>query len=365
VRDGDHVKAGDVVVLLDDTTTRANLAIVTKELDELAARQARLEAERDDDDAVDFPDALLARRRDRDVFHIIAGEQSLFELRRKARLGQKAQLTEKIAQLQDEIVGLAGQADAKKREIALIDQELQGVRELWAKKLIPISRLTALEREGARLDGERQQLISSVAQSKGKTAEVKLQIIQIDQDLRSEVAKELREIQGKSAELVERKVTAEDQLKRVDIRAPQDGIVHQLAVHTVGGVVTASEPLMLIVPEADELTVEAKLPPQSIDQLSVGQRAGLRFSAFDQRTTPEIDGVVATISADVAQDQKTGSSYYVVRIRMSADEVARLNGLKLVAGMPVEAFIQTQNRTVLSYLVKPLEDQVVKAFRER
>ncbi|MFL4985523.1 MAG: HlyD family type I secretion periplasmic adaptor subunit [Xanthobacteraceae bacterium] len=365
VRNGDRVKAGDVVIRLDDTTTRANLAIVIKGLDELAARQARLEAERDDDENIDFAVELLARKSNPDVARILGSEQILFDLRRKARLGQKAQLREKVAQVQDEILGLSGQADAKKREIELIQRELEGVRDLWSKKLVPISRLTALEREATRLDGERQQYISAVAQAKGKISETKLQIIQIDQDLRSEVAKELREIQAKSAELVERKVAAQDQLMRVDVRAPQDGIVHQLAVHTIGGVVTASEPLMLIVPQADELTVEVKLPPQNIDQLSGGQRAILRFSAFNQRTTPEINGVVTTISADITQDQKTSASYYLVRISMSANEIARLNDLKLVAGMPVETFIQTGDRTVMSYLVKPLHDQIVKAFRER
>ncbi|MFL6803989.1 MAG: HlyD family type I secretion periplasmic adaptor subunit [Xanthobacteraceae bacterium] len=365
VRNGDRVKAGDVVIRLDDTTTRANLAIVIKGLDELAARQARLEAERDDDENIDFAVELLARKSNPDVARILGSEQILFDLRRKARLGQKAQLREKVAQVQDEILGLSGQADAKKREIELIQRELEGVRDLWSKKLVPISRLTALEREATRLDGERQQYISAVAQAKGKISETKLQIIQIDQDLRSEVAKELREIQAKSAELVERKVAAQDQLMRVDVRAPQDGIVHQLAVHTIGGVVTASEPLMLIVPQADELTVEVKLPPQNIDQLSGGQRAILRFSAFNQRTTPEINGVVTTISADITQDQKTSASYYLVRISMSAAEIARLNDLKLVAGMPVETFIQTGDRTVMSYLVKPLHDQIVKAFRER
>jgi HlyD family secretion protein len=365
VRDGSRVKGGDVVVRLDDTTTRANLSIVVKSLDELGARQARLEAERDDDEKIDFPAELLARKRDPDVGRILGSEQILFELRHKARLGQKSQLRERIAQLQDEIVGLTGQAEAKKTEIDMIHQELKGVRELWDKRLVSIQRWMALEREAARITGERGQIISSIAQAKGKTAEIKLQILQVDQDLRSEVAKELREIQAKSAELVERKVAAQDQLMRVDIRAPQDGIVHQLAVHTVGGVVTASEPLMLVVPEADQLTVEAKLPPQNVDQVSIGQRATLRFAAFNQRTTPEINGVVTVISADIAQDQKTGATYYVVRISMPPEELARLHGLKLQAGMPVEAFIQTGDRTVMSYLVKPLQDQIMKAFRER
>ena len=364
-RDGDRVEAGAVVVRLDATVTRANLAIVVKGLDELAARQARLEAERDDADALEFPESLASRSTDPDVARVMAGEQSLFALRHTARHGQKAQLNERVAQLEEEIVGVTGQAAAKAREVELIHRELEGVRQLWEKNLVQIQRLMQLEREAVRITGERGQLIASIAQSKGKIAEIKLQTIQIDQDLRSEVAKELREIQGKSAELVERRVAAEDQLMRIDIRAPQRGIIHQSNIHTVGGVVQAGEPLMLVVPEKDELTVEVKLPPQNIDQLSRGQPATLRFSAFNQRTTPEINGTVTTISADVTLDQRTGMSYYVVRIGLTADEIARLNGLKLVAGMPVEAYIQTGDRSVISYLVKPLHDQVMKAFRER
>jgi HlyD family secretion protein len=365
VRDGKRVIAGDIVVRLDDTVTRANLAIVVKGLDELAARQARLEAERDDLEQMEFPSELLARADNPDVARVIAGERKLFELRKVARLGQKAQLKERIAQLQEEIQGLTGQATAKKQEIGFIFEELKGVRELWAKQLIPISRVMALEREAVRIDGELNRLIASAAQTKGKTTETELQIIQIDQDLRSEVAKELREIQGKTAELVERKVAAEDQLKRIDIRAPQDGIVHQLAVHTVGGVVNAGEPLMFIVPERDELTVEVKIPPQEIDQLRIGQPAVMRFSAFNQRTTPEINGILTRISADIIQDQRTGAMYYLARVSMPAEEVARLRGLRLVPGMPVEAFVQTDLRTVISYLVKPMSDQIAKAFREK
>jgi HlyD family secretion protein len=365
VRDGDRVKAGDVVIRLDETVTRANLAIVVKSLDELGARQTRLEAERDSDETLAFPALLTSRMADPDVARIVASEERLFELRKEARRGQKAQLRERIGQLKEEIQGLTGQATAKANEIVLIGRELEGVRYLWKKNLVPITRLTALEREAVRIEGERGHLIASVAQAKGKMTETELQIIQIDQELRSEVAKELREIQARTAELVERKVAAEDQLMRVELRAPQAGIVHQLAVHTVGGVITASEPLMLIVPESDELTDEVRLPPQNIDQVTIGRPATMRFSAFNQATTPEINGYVTRISADVVQDQKNNTAYYVVRIGISSGEIARLNGLKLIPGMPVEAFIQTGDRTVMSYLVKPLHDQIHKAFRER
>src|SRR3954464_6034953 len=315
VRNGDAVRAGDILVRLDETVTRANLAVITKSMDELTARQARLKAEQDGREQVSFPPDLIARRAEPEIVRLLGEEGRLFELRRAARQGQKAQLKERIAQLHEQIQGLNDQIVAKRREIELIGQELKGVRELWQKNLVPITRVTALERDAARLEGERGSLVSSIAQSKGKMTETELQILQIDQDLRTEVGKDLAEIRGKLAESVEKKVAAEDQLKRVDIRAPQDGIVHQMAVHTVGGVVTSNgEPLMLIVPNADALTVEARIQPQDIDQLHPGQSAVLRFSAFNQRTTPELNGEVSRISADVSQDSKTGTSFYTIRI---------------------------------------------------
>ena len=365
VRDGDRVHAGDVVVRLDETVTRANLAIVTKGLGEMMARKARLESERDGLDTITFPAQLLAEADDPDRAAAMDSERKLFNLRKTARSGQKAQLRERVAQLGEEITGLAAQQNSKAKEIALIERELAGVRELWKQNLVQLTRLTALEREAARLDGERGQLVAASAQAKGKIAETALQILQIDQDIASDVAKELREVDGKIGELVERKVAAEDQLKRIDIRAPQDGTVFQLAVHTVGGVITAGDPIMLIVPEADNLSVEVKVNPQDIDQLQLNQKAILRFSAFNIRTTPEIEGVVTRISADTSTDQRTGQSYYTVRIAMPADQIERLGEVKLLPGMPVEAFMQTRDRTMLSYLIKPLHDQFLRAFREK
>jgi HlyD family secretion protein len=366
VQDGDRVKADQVLVELDDTVTRANLAVVTKGLDELSARKARLEAERDAAKTISFPPDLLARKSDPTVANAIANETKLFELRRSARLGQKAQLQQRISQLNDEITGLKAQLDAKAHEIALIAKELESVRELWRKNLVPISRVTALERDSARLDGERGQLLASVAQARGKVTETQLQIIQIDQDLSSEVAKDLREVDSKYGELIERKVTAEDQLKRIFIRAPQNGIVLQSNVHTIGGVITPGEAIMLIVPETDKLMVEAKVNPRDIDQVQVGQATMLRFPEFNTRTTPEIKGTVLQVSADTTADQRTGQSYYTVRIGMPAEEIKELGkDVKLIPGMPVEAFVQTGERTVISYLTKPLVDQFMRAFREK
>jgi HlyD family secretion protein len=365
VRDGDIVKEGEIVIKLDDTQTRANLQIVTKGLDELAARKAREEAEIDGMETVTFPSELMARQGDPDIDRILVGETRLFEIRRKTRDGLKGQLNERIAQSQEEITGLVAQVDSKDKQIEWIKKELEGVRELWNKQLVQFTRVTALEREQARLEGERGQLVASIAQSKGKISETKIQILQIDQDMRTEDGKDLAEIRGKNAELVEKKVAAEDQLKRIDIRAPQDGMVHQLDVHTVGGVVTQGQPIMLIVPAADKLIVEAKVQPQDIDQLHIGQSAVLRFTSFNMRTTPEVNGSVQVVSADVTQDQRTGASYYTVRIAVSPQEIARLGEVKLVPGMPVEVFIQTNVRTVVSYFMRPFHDQIAKVFREK
>jgi HlyD family secretion protein len=364
VREGQRVTIGDVVMRLDATQTRANLAIVTKRLDEFAVRRARLEAERDEAEAISFPADLTGRMNDPDIAQLITGERKLFGLRREARLGKKAQLHERVVQYEKEVRGLVAQEEAKVRGIALIERELKGVRELWEKGLVSIQRMMALEREGANLDGERGRLVEAQAQSGGKIAETQLQIIQVDQDLRSEVAGNLRDIEGQTAEHIERRVSAEDQLKRIDLVAPQSGLVHELVVHTVGGVISPADAIMLIVPDRDRLALEVQITPQDIDQIRMGQRAVLRMSAFNQRTTPELTGEVSRIAADLTQDQKTGLSYYVVRITVPPQELARLGKLTLVSGMPAEAFIQTGERTVISYLVKPLRDQINRAFRE-
>lgn len=365
VKEGAYVRAGDVVLRLDDTVTKANLAIVVKGLDEMRARKSRLEAERDGATALEFPSSLMERSGEPDVAAAIDSERRLFKLRYDARAGQRAQLRQRIAQLAEEVKGQESLQGTKSEEIRLIQKELEGVRDLWSKTLVSLSRLTMLEREATRLMGERAQTYAATAQTRGRMAEIELQILQIDQDLSSEVAKELREVDGRIGEFIERKIAAEDQLRRIDIKAPQTGYVHQLGVHTVGGVVPPGDPLMMIVPEAEPLSIEAKLQPQDIDQIHAGQPAGMRFSAFNQRTTPEITGFVHRISADVMSDQRSGASYYVVRIGVSPAELGRLGDVRLVPGMPVEVFMKTYDRTVASYFLKPLHDQVSRAFRER
>ncbi len=363
VREGDAVKAGDVVLRLEETVTRANLAIVEKGLDEIGVQITRLEAERDGKLEVDFASQFLLQDGS-DGEKLISGERSLFELRKQARLGQKAQLKERIAQLGQQVSGLTEQRNAKWDEIDLIDKQLDSVRSLWQQKLVSIDRMTALEREAVRLKGEHGQLSASIAQAKGQVAEIELQIIQVDQNMRSEVAGDLRDAQSRRAELVERKVAAEDALKHIDLRSPQDGVVHQLAVHTVGGVIAAGEPVMLIVPIADRLLAEARIAPKDIDQIVLGQSAKLHLTAFNRQTTPVLDGTVTNIAADLTMDQQTGAGFYNVRVEIPSDQAAKLQKLTLAPGMPVEIFFATGERTFISYLVKPLTDQVERAFRE-
>lgn len=363
VKDGDRVEAGDLLLKLDETITRANLQVIIKQLDELAMRRARLTAERDEAQEIELPARLRDRLGEPTVAQVVAGERSLFASRRFARGGQKNQLLERIAQLREEVNGLEAQLKSKARQVELVNTELGSVKTLWSRNLVSLQRYMQMEREAVRLEGEHAQLISSIAQTKGRIAEIRLQIIQVDQDLRSEVIRDMREMEAKEGELVERQVAAEDNLKRVDIRAPISGLVHAMAVHTVGGVVTASEPIMLIVPDNEERVLEAKIAPQDINNVRPGQVTVVRFTSFNSRTTPELNGEVARISADLLREQATGQSYYTARIAITKAEIARLGDV-LIPGMPAEVHIRTGDRTPLSYIVRPLTDQFHRAFRE-
>ena len=364
VREGDHVQVGQLLIRLDETQARATFDMMAKQLDNLAAQQTRLEAEQADADTLSFPLSLTSRESDPDVAHAIAAEQRLFELRRAARAGLKAQLTDRVGQLNKEIEGLEAQTASNEHQSGLITEELSGVRSLWEKHLVDLTRLKALEREASRLSGEHGQLIASTAQAKGKIAETELQIIQVDQDVRSEVGKDLSDVRAKLSEFTERKVAAEDQLKHVDIVSPQSGKVAKLSVHVAGEIVTPREPIMLIVPDDDDLVVESKIQPQDRDRLYQGQKARLKFTSVNQRSTPEIDGKITLISADLIQDERTGASYYKVQVRPDRTQFTRLGGVEVVPGMPVETFIQTGERTAPSYLMKPLNDRVSHAFKE-
>ena len=369
VKEGSVVKHGQLVVRLDDTVPRANLGILRSQLDEFGARQARLIAEREGADAIVFPEELTQRGGETQVALATSGEQKLFESRRRARTGQRAQLRERISQINEEIVGLSAQRKAKEQEIDLIGQELKGVTELYAKNLVSIVRFMALQRDQARIKGEHGQLGADMARARGRMSEIELQIIQIEQDFTTEVLKELREIEGKTAELKERMVAAADQLKRIDILAPQDGIVHQLSVHTVGGVIGNGETIMLIVPRQDQLIVEARVSPADIDQVVLGGQAQVRIMAGNQRTTPAVSGTVIHISADLTREAASGlqpgQSYFIAHVSLTKETLVQLGDLQLVPGMPAETMIETGMRTPLEFLLKPLQEQISRTFRER
>lgn len=364
VEEGDWVKAGQVLMRLDPTQTKANLGIVTKRLDELMARLARLEAERDDRGELEFPTELKVRAKERAVASAINGESKLFEYRRRSREGRRSQLLERIVQLQHEIAGLEAQQQAYDRGLSILDAEIASLRSLHERGIVSVQRLNELETRAATFEGLRGEKIAQQAQAAGRIAETRLQILQIDEDLKTEVGRELREVQAQLGEFTERKIAAEDQLRRIDMLAPQGGIVHQLNVHTVGGVISPADVVMSIVPDSDRLAIEARIRPQDIDQIQLGQDVVLRLSAFNQRTTPELGGSVSRIAADLTEDPRSGLSYYVVRVAVPGAELARLGSLEPLPGMPAEAFIQTGQRTALSYLIKPLSDQISRAFRE-
>jgi HlyD family secretion protein len=364
VHDGMRVKEGDLLVRIDETQLRANLQVISDQLDETRVRIARLTAELDGVDAPIMSGDSAAQAGGRDLTSLIASETSLFKARLGARENQKKLLLGSIAQLEEEIDGIDAQIKSKSTQLDLISSELKGVQALFEKQLVPLARVTALQRQAAQLEGERSQLKSTIAETRSKISQAQLEIVKIDQDLRRDAMKDLREAQDRETELAQKVVAARDQLNRVEIRAPSAGVVHQLTVHTIGGVIGAGEVIMEIVPDSDDLQIEARLPPVEIDQVHVGQDVLVRFSAFNQRTTPQITGVVTYVSADLTQDQQNKSSYYTIRVNLTAGELHGLGDLRLVSGMPAELFLQTGSRTMMSYLLKPITDQLKRTFRE-
>jgi HlyD family secretion protein len=364
VTDGMHIREGDILIRLDDTQVHSSFQVVTKQLEEIRARISRLTAERDGHDDEPMIHKATFQNRPTDD-ELLTTESSLFKARADARRSQRELLRSRIAQLNEEIVGMDAQIKSKQVQSDLIAQELEGVQALYEKRLTPLTRLTSLQREAARLDGEHGQLVSTIAETRGKISESGLQLVKLDQDFRAEVMKDLREAQDKEAELTERVVAAKDQLTHIDLRAPATGIVHQLSMHTIGGVVSPAEVMMVIVPESDELQIDARLPASQIDQVHKGQNTLVRFSAFNQQTTPELSGIVSNVSADVTRDPQSNANYYTVRVGLPGSELARLGEQRLISGMPAEVFVQTGSRTMMSYLFKPISDQLHRMFRER
>lgn len=364
VQDGMHVDAGTLLARLDETQVRANETLVADQLDQIRARVARLVGERDGLDHIEFPEQLTDRQSDPNVAHLIASETALFKARAAARQGEKLLYNSNIRQFEEQINGLNAEIVAKSSQLDLIASELTGVKELYAKGLVPLTRMTSLQRDAARLDGERAELTATIAATRAKIGQSQLQITHIDQDFLSEVMKDLRDAQDKEAELRERNVSAKDQLQRTEIHAPTSGIVQQLAIHTMGGVVRPGDVIMEIVPDSDDLEIEGHLPPNEIDQVRSGQRAYLRFSTLDRPTMPEVTGTVSYVSPDLTHDQQTNAGFYTVKIDLPGGERHHLDGMTLVSGMPVEIFLQTGSRTMLKYLLKPITDQLHRMFNE-
>ena len=364
VEDGDHVEAGDLLIRLDETETRAQLAIIESVLDEFEAKRARLAAERDGETEVRFPATLLARRDEFKVAELLVGQERFFASRKAVLDGRKHQLNQRIDQLAQEISGITAQATSTGEQSRLIGGELDSLRPLLDDGFVSVTRIRSLEREQARLLGDAGQRAAEIARAQARIGETRLEIIQLADDARSATLEELGEAESRIAELRERQLEAQTKLTRTSLRAPLSGLVHQLTVHTIGGVIGAGDTIMQIVPQADELVIEARVRTQDIDEIVEGQGAIIRFTAFNQRNTMQAMAEVIHVSADTSQETRDAPPTFAVRLRLSADELDKLGDLTLKPGMPADVFIQTRTRTPLSYLLQPLSDQIARSFRE-
>lgn len=363
VRQGDLVKEGQILLTLDDVQIRAELLIVSSQLAESLGRRARLLAERDTLPMISFPASLARLSASADL--VMHGEKRLFSGNKVARESQKEQLELSITQTGEEIRGMEARLEAKRAEIELVDAERQKVLDLYRKKIVEYQRVYTASRDWTRLLGEKGEIESSIARARVRAAEIRVQIIAIDQNATTEAQRELRAVDARISELSERKLAIEDRLARSEVRAPVSGYVNELFVHTVGGVVTPAARIATIVPADAELKVEARVSPVDIDQVRVGHKARVRLSAFNRNTTPELQATVTMVSAAAAHDASSNQEYYIANIQLADPAQLDYNAMKLVPGMPVEVFISTAERTAMSYLVKPITDQVNRAFRER
>ncbi|WP_052341320.1 HlyD family type I secretion periplasmic adaptor subunit [Salinarimonas rosea] len=363
--EGDLVARGAVLVRLDDTALAANLAIYENRWREAIARQARLEAERDGAREVRplaGPDSVVAVL-PRDA-HLLA-QVSLFEARRAAREGQIQQAREKIEQLANQRRGVEGLVASLAEQISSYDDEIGGLRDLVEKGFAQRTRLLAMERERSDLVGARTREEAELARIDNAKAETEIAVLQIEREFKEAVLSELRDVSLEASELAQQIVATRKQLERIEIRAPVAGVVHELALNTIGGVVAPGATVAQIISREDGLEIEASVEPMAIDRVAVDQSSFIRFSAFNARTTPELVGRVSRISANSVVDEATGASFYRVVVRLEAEELARLEGRVLVPGMPADVFITTEQRSILSYLFKPVTDHLEQALRER
>ncbi len=363
VGNGMRVRAGQLLMRLDTNVSAASAAMTVESLDQLLAREARLRAERDALGTIDFPPALLARQNDLLVAKAISEERRIFQLNRATISGQRATLRAQVAQASKAIGSYNVQADVYRQQEVLIAEERTANEKLWEKRYTTLQRRNELARSAVGLHGSVASAEAQASQLASKVAELREQMLVLDDEARRQAGAELGQVQSKLIELKQSNIVAQDTNTRNEIRAPYDGVIDKLAFTTIGGVVPAGETIMEIVPQHDPLIVTAKVNPADVDKLVVGQKVMLRMSAFSASTTPELEARVTKFGADRTIDQQHGVSFYTVEIEIPERELRKLGDLKLRPGMPAEAFIQTGSRTMLNYLLKPLTDQFARTFR--
>lgn len=367
VHDGSIVRAGDVLVRMDETRADAGLGVVVGGRDVALATQARLEAERDEQPGIQFPRELTDRAKGNpQVVQTIRAQESLFAARRSARNGELGILDQQIAALRSEIKGFESQIKSKREQLDSLDNDLRSLRELDAQGMVEKTKLRALERDVAKVRGESEELVSRVSTTRTSISEKELKKFQVRKAFQEDVAAELKQVQAEGFELLERESAARRTLELTELRAPVDGTVTDLKVHTAGGVVAPGEVLMEIVPSSDRLIIEARVAPQDIDRVALGLGAGIKLHAFNSRTTPELDATVNYVSADAALDQRTEASWFLVRLEVSPESMQQLGAeRRVMPGMQADVYIRTGERTFLGYLMQPLADSFDRAWRER
>ncbi len=363
--DGDRVAQGDVLVRLDDTFLLSELTIVEQQLVELAARKARLAAERDGANAVEMatPEGYGQLTQDW-VEEQIAGQASLFEARATSLSQAEGQLSEQVSQIDRQIDGLDAQLDAMKSQLALVTAERTDLDGLLKRGLVPAGRVNELEREEARMQGEIGRLVADKAEARTRQSSLAIEVLKLHDTRREEAISELRDLGYSEIELQERRLSLTEKLARLDLRAPVAGTVFGSRVLTVGSVIRPADPAMFIVPGEQPLQITVRIDPSDVDEVFAGQPVALMFTTFNRRTTPEIGGEVLRISADAVTDQTSGARYYEAIVTPDSAQIAAVPGLTLLPGMPVEAFLRTEERSPLDYLTQPLTVYFSRAFRE-
>ncbi len=364
VRNGDEVAAGDILIELEGDTLRSELEIVEGQWFEILSRKSRLSAERDLVDAIEFHPELIERAADPEITDLMAAQQQQFDASRKVQQEERDQLTEREIQIAKQIEGLDSVLAATRAQVEFVRREVASQEELLAQGLTQLTRLLTPQREFARLEGSAGQVEAAIAENRGKIAETGIERVRLTSETRSEAITELRDIEYREIELRERRLALIDQISKLDLRAPVAGIVYGNTADTVRGVIRAAEPVLYIVPKEADLIVRVQIETMNIDRVQIGQQARMRFSAFDARTTPEVEGSVLKVSADAIEDPQTKLKYYSGEILISEEARAAMAGLVILPGMPVEAFVETEERSPVAYLVKPLTDYFLQAFRE-